>query len=194
MKKIGFVVMMIMICLPFITGCTSTNHAITQTGLFDNDLDKMMLAYRQIEYGQTTKVDLENLGFDFEAVNVTHYSGPEAMREIFGDQMFNSVFNNAESDVVLEMDCMLIDFNRYEMYSVPYVDMVTKSDRFYFSEKKNSRKGVEVHLSLVLKDKTVVYAGDRRVRVDEKGADSAFAAGLFDAVGDVSGIRRAVGK
>jgi hypothetical protein len=161
-------------------GCTAVNHQITKTGMFNDDLDAMMVAWGQIKRNETTLHELQELGFDLDASNVQYWGGQEAVRQILSDEAFR---NPERLDAFLEM------FSHYEMYDIPYIDMTSKKDRFYINKKNSERKGDEVKLSVVLKDGVVAYAGHRKVRVDEYGSDSAFAQGFLEVIGDFAGLK-----
>ena len=139
-------------------GCTSTSVSSIETGLFENDPDKLVDAHDRLEQERLrgnviTRKDVMTMGFNLTAPNVAELQGPDALKRIYGDQVFR-VAGDVE-----KMDTNLQQFARYRCYSIPYQWLETTADRMYISEVEVIRKGVQVQVRLLFNGDTLCYAG-----------------------------------
>lgn len=179
MKRFAF----LLIILPLLAACSVTKDSIITTGLFNDNLDAMLAAFDKVEQGKTTKGDLTDLGFNLAAPNIQHLPGPDSMKAIFGDMVFQSALNDKD-----KVESLLAELNHYEMYSIPYKEIESETDQIYFSNKETHREGVDVLLTFVLKDGVVIYRGKRHRAINETEKDYGFAQGLINTIRDAAGI------
>jgi len=167
-------------------GCSSTGHKTAKTGMFDDNLETLLENFRKVENGKTNLNDLGVMGFNLRAKNIDYFQGVPAFKEIYGQEAFRNFDPN-------NLTKMLPEFNRYTLYRVPFKDITTVSDRFYFSTKESLKTGDDVTLSIVtMDDKTVIYHAIQHIRVDEKEVDYAFASGLLIVLNDILGPTQAI--
>ncbi|MBI2025127.1 MAG: hypothetical protein HYT03_03525 [Candidatus Harrisonbacteria bacterium] len=165
--------------LILLVGCTRTEHKERKTGLFDNDLTRFLEHFQKIENGKTNLNDLGVLGFDLRAHNIELIEGVDAFKTIYGPEAFRNIDPS-------KMREMLADFNRYKLIRIPYRNIVTVEDRFYFSTKEEIKTGDDVNLSMVIMDnQTVIYHAVQHLKINEREVDYAFAQGLLDIFEDL---------
>lgn len=173
-----FLIPPLVLCSVFlVSGCTTTKVETKMTGLFDDDLGKLMAAYDRVVKDQTTEPELKELGFDLHAPNVTEFPGPDACRVLFGEQCFDTAMRDGEN-----FKKLLKQLSPYRMFVIPYSNIVEEEDRFYFSTQDTYRNGHDVMLLFVLEEDLVIYCAKKRVNIKEHSSESAFAEGLFKLV------------
>ena len=164
------------------SGCTSTRISAVETGLFENDPEKMTAAYEALEkkvIGREalTLADLECLGFDLKAPNIEPLTGTIAFKRIFGDSVFRDKNGVEKPDFNLD--------TKYRGYVIPYRWIETTSDRIYISEYEEFRKGTQVQILLLLKqdqplqDLRLYYCELQRARIDTYFSHYALFEGLI---------------
>lgn len=147
-----------------------------KTGLFNDSLADMMIAYQKIQPDLTTRQDLNEIGFKIDkASNIEQSVGPDAIRAMFGP----NVFQSAGTDKT-KIDEFMKSMNDYEMFTVPYRDVITTTDRFYWSRKDMIREGKDAAVIIVLKGEVVIFRGKRYLDIKEKVSDYAFGQGFID--------------
>ncbi len=161
-----------------VSGCTSVRTDTTETGLFENDPDKLVSAFEYLEEKTSngerlTLEDLECLGFNLKAPNIEDMPGPTALKRIFGDTVFLDEKGAARADVNLS------EFAQYRGYTIPYRRIETTTDRFYMSEYEQLQKGVQLQILLLLKKEKLCYCELRAVRLDTYYSHNAPLEGLI---------------
>ena len=165
-------------CFAFlVSGCTTTKTEYVRTGLFDNDPQKMIEAFRVVEQGKATKQDLEAIGFLSGAPNVKVLPGAAGMREIFGEQCFDTAMRDKNN-----VQPLLEELSHYEMIIFPLKEVIEKEYRFYFSTQDKFTVGRDDEFVFVLKDGIVIYKAPRLASIDRHESEHAFAEGLFKLV------------
>lgn len=159
------------------SGCTTTKTEFVRTGLFGDDLQKMMDAFDAIEQGKTTKQELEAAGFIYDSPNVKVLPGAQGMREIFGEQCFDTAMRDKNN-----VEPLLEELSHYEMVIFPLKEVIEREDRFYFSTQDKFTVGRDDELVFVLKDGKVIYKAPRLEKIDRHESEHAFAEGLFKLV------------
>lgn len=161
-------------------GCVKTRKEEVKTGLFGDDPEKMLEAFKRVKVGETTREQLEKNGFNLNAPNVDRRGGVEAMDQLFpGGQSFQGVVrefleHGKDGELFKEL-------NRYEMIRIPYKDIETTTDRIYLNKKETIREGRDILITIVFKDDVVVYAPPaRRIDIKETSSDGAFLEGLIE--------------
>lgn len=152
-------------------GCASTKVACVETGLFGNDPEKILEISETIERNADqplTRAELEEMGFDFEAPNVQTASGAAALRTLFQE----IVFQGADGGSAKE-------FSDYNAFIVPYLKVVTTTDRIYFSEKETFQRGEKLLVIVVFKQDTLCFFGVSYVNLDTYTSYYAFGEGLL---------------
>lgn len=169
-----------LIFLMCFVGCVKTRKEEVKTGLFGDDPEKMLEAFKKVKVCETTREKLEEIGFHLNAPNIDHFGGVDAMDQLFkGGQSFQGVVNEflkcgKDNELFKEL-------NRYELVRIPYKDIETRTDRFYVNKKETTREGKDVLITIVLKDDIVVYApAPRNVNIKETSSDGAFLEGLVE--------------
>ena len=157
-----------------VVGCSAHRYTNIQTGLFDNDFQKMMAAYDKVQPNITKLSDFKDLGFDFNKPNIQRISGHKALREMLGNDFFQSGFL---SERKIEEITLLM--NDYKMVVVPYQDLVEVRDYIYFSRRREELSGDDLKLTFVFKNDVIVYAARDYREVLEKRSDNAFMQGVF---------------
>ena len=175
-------------------GCTITKTDVVKTGLFENDLQKLSTAYEEIEKkpkGTVTSKDLATAGWDFKSANVRRLSGRTAFRRIFGDGVFQGalaeVTKSGEEDKS-KVDALLKDMNQYHAIFIPYKDVKTYVDRFYFSTKETAQNGDDLLILFMFKNDLLVYCDYEYVKIDSKQSEGAFAQGLLELFEKFAGV------
>jgi hypothetical protein len=182
-----------------VQGCTTTRTEKIKTGLFENDPDKMLVAYRKIKPFETTRQQLESQegGWDFSVDNVKHFGGADALREISEDA-FQGIFKE-----FMQNEEKLLEFwkilNPYSMVRIYYHEVVTTTDRFYLNTKETTRVGRSMALTIVFREDLVVYCPPPRdEKINETTEDYAILQGLLDVIEKYGGfgenIRDAIEK
>ncbi len=161
----------------FTSGCTTTRIESVKTGLFDDDPEKTMAAFRSVVQGATTKEELEQIGFVYDSPNVKVLPGAAGMREIFGEQCFDTAMRDKNN-----VEPLLEELSHYEMIIFPLKEVIEKEDRFYLSTKDTFTVGRDDELVFVLKDGKVIYKAPRLEKIDRHDSEHAFAEGLFKLV------------
>ncbi len=154
--------------------CTVTQTDINKTGMFDDDINKLLVAYDKIRPGQKGS-EIQALGFNFEAKNVKQMPGPKAMVALFGPNVFQSALMDHS-----RLDKLLEELNHYKLVQIPFRDIVSIKDRFYFSRKESTRAGQDLVIRLVFRDDALVYRDKEYHKIDEKLSDYAFAEGFLE--------------
>lgn len=159
-------------------GCVITEVVELKTGLFNNDLKQLSDAYEKVDAlgrGKVTKKQVEEMGFDFRAANVERVSGPDAFRRIFGDTAFQGAFSDIKN-----VNPILEEMKQYKSYLIPYKNIITSTDRYYFTTKEKVKKGDDLLILMMFKNELLFYSDYKYVKIDTKESTSAFAQGFFD--------------
>ncbi|TSC89584.1 MAG: hypothetical protein G01um10143_74 [Parcubacteria group bacterium Gr01-1014_3] len=180
--------------IPLGIGCTITKTDVVKTGLFENDLEKISKAYEEIEKkpkGSVATKDLESAGWNFKSANVRRLSGRTAFRRIFGEGVFQGalaeVTKTGEEDKS-KVDALLRDMNQYHAIFIPYKDVNTYVDRFYFSTKETAQNGDDLLILFMFKNDMLVYCDYEYVKIDSKQSEGAFAQGLLELFEKFAGV------
>lgn len=173
-------------------GCQSslvvrTKIDTVQTGLFGNNRAALIAAFEKIKEGETTRTELEAMGFSLSAPNVETVEGTEAIRAIFGDEALRNLDLTKPAQYLQE-------YRMYRLVTIPYRDIKTRSDRIYLNKKDTFRKGWNSTLSIVLKGDLVVYRRERKVYVDTHEVDRAFLQGIVEVISDINGWSKLIAK
>ncbi|GEM_PF-2820997 len=161
-------------------GCIKTRKEEVKTGLFGDDPEKMLEAFKKVKVGETTRQELEKIGFNLNVPNIDRRGGVEAMDQLFpGGQSFQGVVNEflkhgKDNELFKEL-------SRYEMIRIPYKDIEIKTDRIYLNKKVTTREGKDILITILFKDDVVVYApAAHRIDIKETSSDGAFLEGLVE--------------
>jgi hypothetical protein len=169
------------IAVILVSGCGTNNptkrfHTVRiQTGLFNDNPDELLKKFNQIKEKETTRRQLRKMGFDEDAKNVVIDQGVEGLKKIYGPNYFDGTGRD-KTDTKKDLS----EHTRYVLISIPYKDLLIKSDRIYLNKKKTETKGLDMVLSIVLYDDVVIYRAPRKVYRDETEVDRAFLQGLVD--------------
>lgn len=180
--------------IPFLcVGCVSTTFNTVKTEIFENDLERLIAEFNKLEPDKTTRDDIIKAGFRPDAPNLDYLDGPEAMQTLFGEQAFQAALRDTE-----KLKAILKDMNRYHMIKIPYVDVTTDADRFYWSRKDTHTFGVKATITFIFEgDGTgkdvLIFRSKKYRKIDEKKTEYAFAQGFLDLVEKISGISGPVG-
>ena len=169
----------------FVPGCTITEVSQVQTGIFGNDLQKLSEAYEKLDKmdrGKTKKSDVEEMGFDLRASNVERVPGPAAFRRIFNDSAFQGALADPKN-----AETLLREMQQYKAYFIPYRNITTYTDRYYFSTKETLRQGDDLLIMVLFKNDALFYCDYRYVKIDSKESTSAFAQGVIDIIKEFLG-------
>ncbi|TSC82438.1 MAG: hypothetical protein G01um101419_594 [Parcubacteria group bacterium Gr01-1014_19] len=161
----------------FTSGCTTTKTESVKTGLFGDDVEKLMEAFDLVVQGKTMKEELECIGFIYDSPNVKVLPGADGMREIFGEQCFDTAMRDKNN-----VEPLLEELSHYEMVIFPLREVIEKEDRFYFSTKDTFTVGRDDELVFVLKDGKVIYKAPRLEKIDRHDSEHAFAEGLLHVI------------
>ena len=176
-------VRLIIIACLFFGGCVSTHTIDVKTGMFGNDLRKLVEVYRAVDTVGNGKIDsrtMEQMGFNFSAQNVERLSGAAVFRKIFGDTVFQHAVSNPQ-----EAAALLTEMNRYYAFSIPFRGIVTKDDRFYFSRRNIVSRGDDMLILFIFHreegDKNVLVFHDfTYTHIDSHESYFAFAEGILE--------------
>lgn len=171
----------VLLCFLATPSCTLTRHSEVKPHMFDGALGELTKHYEAIQVGKTTWPDLEAAGFRFGDSNVKIVSGAEAVKMIFGDNVFQGLVRNPD-----QLDAFLSGFNPYRLVVIPHEDVTEKSDLIYFSSRAAHRYGHNIKFLVVLKDDMVVYKTESLEHLDENELERAFGLGLLRLLGLVS--------
>ena len=171
-------------------GCRSsivvrTKTETVQTGLFGNNREALLAAFEKIEEGKTTRGELTSMGFALSAPNIEIIEGAEAIRAIFGDEALRNLD-------LAQPARYLNEYREYQLVTIPYRDLKTRTDRIYISTKDTYRKGWNSSFSIVLKGDTVMYRRERKVFVDTHEVDKAFLQGFIEIVSGINGWSKVI--
>lgn len=175
MRRIGW--FMFVPILMMAVGCIKTRHEEEKTGLFDNDPEKTMTAFEKVEQGKTTQEQLEQIGFDSGAPNVNRLMGPEGMKELLGEQCFDTALRDGGNILPLFQE-----LSHYSVLIFPLRDVIEKEDRFYFSTKNTDTVGRDDKFVFILKDGVVIYKAPKLANIDKHESEHAFAEGLLNVI------------
>lgn len=159
-------------------GCTLTKYDAKKPQMFEENLEALRERYEGIKINETTWGELEASGFRFGDSNIRIVPGADAVRVIFGENVFQGVVRSPE-----QLDAFLKEFSAYKLIIIPHKDLNELTDRFYFSTKETWTKGHDIKFLLVFKDSTVVYKAKDVTFVDEYQLRSAFGQGILDLLG-----------
>ncbi len=168
-------------------GCTITRTNNVAMGLFNNDPKVMIEKYKLIVPYQTSANGLKEIGFDLDAPNVKQVPGAEAIKLIFGSNVFQGAVDSPE-----DIDKLLAELNQYNLIIFPHKDVNSYEDRFYFSRKETHEEGIMINVFIVLKNNQVVYCAKDIERIDRHQAEKAFAEGVIKLLSKASDSRKAI--
>ncbi len=168
--------------LSLVVGCTITDTSQVNTGLFGGDLKKLSDAYEKLDKlkrNEATLQEVQDLGFKLEyrykTPNIEQVPGPAAFQRIFGSTVFQGALMDPKNG-----DKLLEEAQHYKAFFVPFRDVVTYTDRYYFSTKETLKQGDDLLIIILLKDNKLFYADYKYVKIDTKESTSAFAQGIFE--------------
>ena len=179
----------------FLFGCSvirTTKEEITKTGLFDDDPVKLMDAYEKTQEGQTFE-EVMILGFNFNAPNILHRQGSDAVKTILGENMFQSSMVSIMNDPE-RLRTVLKELGPYHLYVIPYRNITTVTDRFYLNRQDSNKEGKDYKIYFVFKDNKMVYRANDTTNVKQHTSESAFLKGLIDLVAQIAGAKSSVEK
>ncbi len=190
MKKISALLILMVIS----TGCSSvirtTKKDHIKNELFENDPQKLLSAFNQLKDGQTMK-EVSELGFKLDSPNINRALGISAIKMLLGDNIFQSamanIMQNPES-----LKKALAEFAPYQLYTIPYQDITTVSDRFYINRKDTTKNGKNYQIYIAFKDDKVVYRSTSLLEVKESSTEQTFLLGLFDLMKEIAGVKSSV--
>jgi len=171
-----------------VPGCTITEISRINTGICEGDLKKLSDAFQCLEnkkeQGKITFADVQEIfGKDFhKAPNVERVPGPAAFRRIFQDAVFQSALadpRNAEK--------LLSEMQEYRAYFIPFRDITTYIDRYYFSTKETHKLGDDLMIMLLMRNGVLYYSDYRYVKIDSRDSTSAFGQGVIDVLKEFLG-------
>lgn len=160
-------------------GCTTTHNESIKTGLFKDDISKILEAYGKIDEcdPNPTKKQLKDVGWDFSAPNIERVPGPPAFRRIFGENFFQG----AGSDLA-KMKEAPKEAEKFHAFFIPFKDIKVEKDKIYFSTQKTNRSGDDLMIIFIFEKQDcgeVLYYKDMQyVKIDSHESESAFAQGL----------------
>ncbi len=162
-------------------GCTSVHTDTVETGLWENNPEKMheackLLRKLKLQGEVITKENLKHLGFNLDAPNVVVVSGVLALKRTFGDRVFQDEHGGEGPVADLE------EYEKYTGYSVPYRRVETTSDRMYLSEVEVFQVGVQLQAFLLLKEGKLCYLEMYESHVDTYYSHYALMEGLITAI------------
>ncbi len=168
------------------SGCTITEINRVDTGLFEGDLKKLSDAFKQVEempVGVTKRGEIEErTGIRFDAPNVERVPGPAAFRRIFNESVFQSALANPANAPKL-----LLEMQPYTAYFIPFRNVTTYTDRWYFSTKETLKQGDDLLIMILFKSDVLFYSDYRYVKIDSKESTHAFAQGVLDIIKEFLG-------
>src|SRR3989344_1654732 len=150
-----------------LVGCRSIDRKTTITGLFGDKLDVLLSAYSKIEAGVTTQEDLEKAGFNFLAPNVRNLMGSDALQYLFGPGFSKLRETITVRQTKEDAEIFLSMIDAYRMYFIPFKDVTKTKDRFWWSTKEETQKGLQVEIVLLFnKNNVVVYKALSQQKLD----------------------------
>lgn len=168
----------------------STRKDVVKTGLFENDPQKLLMAYQQVKDGQTTE-EVSKLGFKLDSPNVKQALGVDAIKMILGDNVFQSAMTNIMQNPE-SLRKALAELSPYKLYVIPYQNITTVSDRFYINRQDTKRNGKNYQIFIAFKDDKVVYRSNSLLEIQESTSEDAFMKGLFDLLKEIAGVKSSV--
>ncbi len=163
-------------------GCTITDTSIVNTGLFDGDLQKLSDAYEKLdklERNKATIDDVRQLGFDVgnhrKTPNIQQLPGPAAFQLIFGSTVYQGALMDPKNG-----DKLLEESQHYKAFFVPFRNIVTYTDRYYFSTKETLKQGDDLMIAILFRDNKLFYCDYKYLKIDTRDSTNAFAQGLID--------------
>lgn len=159
------------------TSCTSTRTIQIETGMFENDPDKILGTYEAVAGRSNdevlTKQDLERMGFDLKAPNVESIAGPIALKRIFGSLVFENSRGENSPTTLPEK------FSDYRGFAIPYRNIVLTTDRIYFSTRNVFKQGHQLMIFVLFKGNFLCYHDIYAVKIDAYESRHAFAEAIF---------------
>lgn len=180
MIKLGSV----MLCALLMAGCVVTRTTQATTGLFDDDLKKLSVAYEKMDKmkrdGLTLKMVEEQTGIQFNAIkNVEDVGGPWAFRKIFGDATFQGAGANLNN-----LELLTREMQRFRAFFIPHRKITTHTDRFYFTTKDAIKEGDDLLIVVMFRDDKLFHTDYKYVKYGTKESTSAFAQGVEETLKD----------
>ena len=164
-------------------GCSSvrwqTSTETELTGLFQNNWTNMTNAYARVVEHQTTREELEALGFTINAPNVDRFEGFSAINVILPASRFEGADQN-------QLKKFISEDGKYMVLQFPYKSVRTKSHRLYFSKKDREIRGREAIIRFILDDNLVVKKELNDVNRDKDSRSHTFARGAIEIINELS--------
>lgn len=177
----------------FLLGCGNTTALMKRTKIDYANAglgpDHLLKLFEQADAnkGKLTKKDLEALGVNFKAKNLSISTGPDAFMMAYGTNFFQGQAVNLTPEVRSEI-------NQHTLIQIPYTAVTNISDRIYLNKKVTTIKGPEIMISVMLKGDVVVEATKRFVDHDGKHVDRRLFGGIIDLFGEAGSAVGAVAK
>lgn len=169
-----------------LAGCTITEINRVDTGLFNGDLRKLSEAFQKMdamERGKASKKLIEEqTGFKLDAPNIERLPGPAAFRRVFNETVFQSALSNPAN-----VPKLLQEMQPYQAYFIPFRDVTTYTDRWYFSTKNIQKQGDDLMIMILFHKDMLFYCDYRYVKIDTKESYNAFGQGMIDIVKEFLG-------
>ncbi len=156
---------LVLLLLALFVGCTSTDFSVLETGMFENNPEKIIQAYEKV--GQLDgdskavplkKADLELMGFRFSAPNVEEMPGPEAFQVIFGSEVLQNGSDSKRGSVK--------ELETYRGFYLPYRNISTTTDRIYFSHQETFQIGAVANILFIFKGDELCYHELRAIKIE----------------------------
>ena len=107
---------------------------------------------------------------------------------LLGDNVFQSAMTNIMQNPE-SLKKALAEFAPYQLYTIPYQDITTVSDRFYINRKDTTRDGKNYQIYIAFKDDKVFYRSKSLLEVKESSTEETFLLGLVDLLKEVAGVK-----
>ena len=176
MIKLGRL-LMLFFCL-LIAGCRFTDKDITKPKMFGGDFEALKQAFERIEDQKTTWQDLVEWGFDFNDSNIEDVDGPDAIRFVFPDTVFQGAVKSGE-----QLEALIQDLDRYRVVAIPHVDLTERRDRIYFTSRETVTVGHDARFTILFEDGVVKYHTKKIRSADRYRLAKAWGQGVLEFIG-----------
>lgn len=153
-----------------------------KTGLFKNDPILTSEAFSTIVQGKTTVEDMQRMGLNLQAKNITRYEGIAAIQATYGTNAIQDSLKNLTEGLTL--------YSHYTFYKIPLVATTNVSNRIYLHKKETRRMGFRCEYIIVTSSNLVVYAKANEMRIDTRSTSKAFFQGPVELVNELGNALR----